>query len=658
MRTTLKRGVGRGAELNGSNGHAVFPPAAVSSVVKYRAPVAKRSGLGLFGRILFFALLLVVALGLAAGGASYLYLHDTVSGLRAHSIPVKVAEKQLHVTLPGHAAIALVLGYDQRAGAEFSSQSRSDTVMLIRADPGTKTISMLSIPRDLGVPIYCPGSSTPLRTDKINSAYATCGPKGTVDTVEHMTHLPVNFLVTVNFRGFQQLVDKIGGIWLDIDRRYYHVNDGSAAEDYSNINIQPGYQLLSGANALAFVRYRHTDDDYHRIARQQEFVRAFKEQMTKNLGPSQILDFVKILKQNVEIGAPPGALSDSSVLGWGLFLLSLPGGHFFQDKIAGVTGDSETSTAPANIAAAVQEFTHPNVSVSKAANAAAVGKKLKVKNAAPAPSKTSVLVLNGNGVGGSAANASYLLRRKGYVTVLPPGNTSPNAPTENYFHSAIFYDRHQKGALDAARALAKLFVPANVGPLPKNAKLRALDPGAMVVAVVGSTFHNQLVTQAPPPPQPQHVPPNVRHDGTTGLGLISRYKKKVPFTLEVPTVLESSSYPDDQYGDKAARLYWIDKRHHEKAVRLVFKTGAGEYWGIEETNMPNPPVLADKSFEHNIKGREFSLYYSGSNLHMIVLRVHDKSYWVVNTLLDSLSNETMIAIAAGLKPLPAAKHGK
>ena len=89
----------------------------------------------------------------------------------------------------------------------------------------------------------------------------------------------------------------------------------------------------------------------------------------------------------------------------------------------------------------------------------------------------------------------------------------------------------------------------------------------------------------------------------------------------------------------------------------MFKTGADEYWGIEETDMPDPPVLADKSFEHNIKGREFQLYYSGSNLHMIVLRVHDRSYWVVNTLLDSLSNETMIAIAAGLKPLPG-KHGK
>jgi hypothetical protein len=71
--------------------------------------------------------------------------------------------------------------------------------------------------------------------------------------------------------------------------------------------------------------------------------------------------------------------------------------------------------------------------------------------------------------------------------------------------------------------------------------------------------------------------------------------------------------------------------------------------------MPNPPVLADKSFQRAIKGREFQLYYSGSKLQMVVLRVHDKSYWVVNTLLDSLSNETMLAIAKGLKPLPAGK---
>ena len=67
--------------------------------------------------------------------------------------------------------------------------------------------------------------------------------------------------------------------------------------------------------------------------------------------------------------------------------------------------------------------------------------------------------------------------------------------------------------------------------------------------------------------------------------------------------------------------------------------------------MPAAPFLGDKSFQRAIKGREFSLYSTGAHLHMVVLRVHDTSYWVVNTLLDSLSNETMLAIAKGLQPL-------
>jgi hypothetical protein len=239
--------------------------------------------------------------------------------------------------------------------------------------------------------------------------------------------------------------------------------------------------------------------------------------------------------------------------------------------------------------------------------------------------------------------------------VLPPGDQEPNAPTQGYFHTQIYYDTKQKGCKPAAQALSKLFVPSDVGPLPKDRKLRALDPGACLTVVVGETYHNQLVSQPPPPPAPKHVPANVRYDGTAGLDLIKPYQHRLPFRLEVPTVLESSSYPDTCCGDVASRLYWIDKRHHEKAVRLVFKTGAGEYWGIEETNMSDPPILSDRSFTKTLKGRTFSLYYTGSQLHMVVLRLHDRSYWVVNTLLNSLSNETMLAIAKGLKPLTGGK---
>ena len=651
MRTTLKRGVGRGAGENGRNGHAIYPPSAVSSVSRYRQPPPPgRRGLGVFGKVVLVVLLLILGVGLAAAGGALLWLHESISAVRAHSIDVKQAQKQLNVSRPGHAAIALVIGYDKRLGTDASDISRSDTVMMIRADPATNTISLLSIPRDLGVPIYCPkNGSTSLGVQKVNQAYALCGSAGTVDTVKHFSNLPINYLITVNFHGFKEIVDKIGGIWLDIDRRYYHVNNGTAAENYANINIQPGYQLLDGQNALDFVRYRHTDDDYHRIARQQEFVRALKQQFAHNFSITELPSIVHTLTKNVEVGGNP---SDKTVLSWLLFALSLPGGHFFQDRIEGVTGDSMTSTDPANIQAALYAFTHPDVGSSKAANAAALGVKVKPKQApAPPVSKTSVLVLNGNGVAGSAANGSYALAQKGYVTVLPPGNAAPNAPTQNYFHTTIYYDKRQAGSEAAASQLSKLFVPSTVGPLPKDAKLRALDPGAMLTVVVGERFHNQL--QAPPPaaPSPKHVAPSIRTDSTTGLGLLKPYERKLPFKLEVPTVLEQSSYPDNQYGDIASRMYWIDGKRHHKAIRLVFRTGAGEYWGVEETNMPNPPILADRSFHRAIGGRVFNLYYTGSHLHMVVLRVHDRSYWVVNTLLDSLSNETMLAIAKGLKPL-------
>ena len=86
--------------------------------------------------------------------------------------------------------------------------------------------------------------------------------------------------------------------------------------------------------------------------------------------------------------------------------------------------------------------------------------------------------------------------------------------------------------------------------------------------------------------------------------------------------------------------------------RSTFATGLNEYWGIEETNWNEAPALAGASFTHRIRGRDFSLYYSGAHLHMVVLREKGATYWVVNTVLDTLSNETMLAIARRLQPLP------
>ncbi len=401
------------------------------------------------GRVLLGLLLAIVALVLGVAGGAYLWFHESLASVQAHSLAVKKAEKQLNVVLPGHATIALVLGYDQRAGAAFTSSSRSDTVMLLRADPVTDTITELSIPRDLGTAIYCPnarggGMHALGVVTRINAAFADCGPAGTVDTVKAMTGLPINYLITVNFHGFKEIVDKLGGIWLDVDRRYFHVNNGSAAENYSNIDLQPGYQKLSGAEALEWVRYRHTDDDYHRIARQQEFVEALKQQFARNFQPLALPGIVSAITHNVEVGGHP---SDRTVLSYLLFALTLPGGHLFESQIEGVSGYGQTSTTTQDIQASVYEFTHPDVAVVKAANAATLGiRSHPAIGAAPSPGRTTVLVLNGNGVAGSAANGAYLLRQRGYVTVVPPRNAEPNAPSQNYFDTRIYFDPAQAPA--------------------------------------------------------------------------------------------------------------------------------------------------------------------------------------------------------------------
>jgi len=124
MRTTLKRGVGRGATLNG-NGRAAIPPAPLGAVTVYRQPPPPtRNGRSLALAILgWSALVLAVLVGGTAGGA-YLYLHETVAAVAPRSAEVKKALKSLQIALPGEPATALVLGYDHRADEGKNTPSR------------------------------------------------------------------------------------------------------------------------------------------------------------------------------------------------------------------------------------------------------------------------------------------------------------------------------------------------------------------------------------------------------------------------------------------------------------------------------------------------------------------------------------------------------
>src|SRR5256714_11653621 len=152
MRTTLKRGVGRAAGVNG-NGRAVYPPSTVTAVSRYEQPALPgRTGLGLVRRILFVTLLVALSLVLAAAGGLYLWFHQSVAAIRCHESDCRTAQKRLVVTPAGQAAIALLVGYDYRVGDGTKVGARSDTGMLLRADPATKTIPLLPFPPQPIVP--------------------------------------------------------------------------------------------------------------------------------------------------------------------------------------------------------------------------------------------------------------------------------------------------------------------------------------------------------------------------------------------------------------------------------------------------------------------------------------------------------------------------
>ncbi|PZS14021.1 MAG: LytR family transcriptional regulator, partial [Solirubrobacterales bacterium] len=181
---------------------------------------------------------------------------------------------------PGNPQTILIVGSDHRAGAPFRT-ANTDTMILVRLDPSSSTINVLSVPRDLQVDIPERGTVV---TAKLNSAYSAGGTNLLVKVLEQdvFPELQVNHIVDVNFSGFDALVNAIGCVYTDVDHRYYN---NTNLTDYSSIDLQPGYQKLCGPEALSFVRFRHTDNDIVRNARQQDFIRWAKDQY----GPAQLI---------------------------------------------------------------------------------------------------------------------------------------------------------------------------------------------------------------------------------------------------------------------------------------------------------------------------------------------------------------------------------
>ena len=655
MRTTLKRGMGRAATLNG-NGRAVLPPPVLEPMRRYQPPPPPRRSTGrLIGKVFGWIVLAVLVVGSGLAGGLYLYGHETLTALGPHSKAVIRAQKDLAtVPPPSQAATALIVGYDQRAGigGYGAKDSRSDTLMLIRADPQNDTLSLLSFPRDLNVTIHCPNQ--PEVTDRINAAFTDCGPQGTLDTVQALTGVPINYLITLDFHGFKLMVNKLHGVYMMVDHRYYiPPNTGVAA-----IDLEPGYQKLDGQDALNYVRFRETDNDLYRNARQQLFLEALKDRLSTSLSLFAIPSLIGALKHSVEIarGGSTGTPSMSEIQSYLGLGYHLKPGHLFRVNIENLQScgiqNAQLCGTTSDIQTAVDTFLHPDVTLATRANDAALGIKPKAKKKVVTlkPSQISTLVLNGTTLAGLARDTSYKLAVAGYKTVALPPAIPANLPPQNYFSNYVYYDSVQANAKEAGDQLKTAMGPNTIeAALPSRLATFAQQSGnPLTIVVVGSAFGGQLVNPQAHVVQVQpRQPPNVRNDPGASLSQIEPVRSKVPFRIMVPHVVEASSRLSSL---TPVRVFAPAAHTHELA--LTYVTAANNiYWDVIETNWTSAPILAHATGTYHRGGRTYRLYTTSGHIHMIVLYHGGSTYWVVNTLRDELSNETMLAIAEGLQPL-------
>jgi LCP family protein required for cell wall assembly len=577
---------------------------------------------------MWLVVLVLVGAGALAGGVK-LYFDYSVSEIRASSPEVKEAAQELaEVSGADEPAVALIIGYDQ---ASSSTTGRSDTLMLVRVDPGENAVTMLSFPRDLSV--THPGcDGHPSWTGRINEAYAYCGARGSVSTVKELTGIPINYLITVNFRAFRKIVDRVDGVYMDVDRRYF--NDNSGVDTYEALDLKPGYQLLMGEDALDFVRYRHTDSDLYRVVRQQEFVKALKQRVSSAWDIFELPGIVKAVTENIEVAKGGGKpISSGDVLSYANALYGLPAGNFQQVPLEGVSGFYELEVSDSSLQDAINRFMNPDVGASEKAISVATGRKLKGETGPP-PSEVSIKVLNGNGEDGSADEAAVLLGQIGYQT-----KNGGNAGNFDYFSTQVLYDPSVADAEAAAQDVAELFGGGEVVPAPDDKNM-----STTLQVTVGKTFQGTLGS-APADDTPERQRPEVVSDRGAIAPALRQLRDEVDFPLMVPTVIESGSSIADDEGIRAYKL------GDERALRLSYNTGSNEYWGIQETGWDDPPILEEPTLERTLGGRQYKLFFSGAKLHIVAFEQDGSTYWVVNTLQNKLSNETMLAIAKGLKPL-------
>jgi LCP family protein required for cell wall assembly len=378
----------------------------------------------------------------------------------------------------------LVLGSDSRGGsnghgnASVITGARSDTVMLLHVAPGHQRADIISFPRDSMIPIYAcqadkkngfPGQQAQTGLEPLNSSFAYGGPVCVWKTLEQLTNIRIEHFVEVDFSGFQSIVNDVGGVGVCLPTA---INAPAAG-----LNLPAGKQVVSGAQALAFVRAREgvgDGSDLERIQRQQFFLDAVLQKLkSTNLlaDPTRILHVVTDAAKSmtVDSGLDPATMlkiADSmrSLNTSSVDFVSVPNGAYALDP------NKVQWTQPAAdqlFQAIASDKTVPTTVPKPTAKAAAT---------TVSPSQVKVEVLNGDGAAGLASTVSNELSNAGF-TVIGHGDV----PGFGVTTSVIEYS----SASQAAEVNTLKAAVSGGATVKQNTALQA----GTVTLVVGSTFN-------------------------------------------------------------------------------------------------------------------------------------------------------------------------
>ncbi|MFA4965283.1 MAG: LCP family protein, partial [Thermoleophilia bacterium] len=553
----------------------------------------------------------VVVVALAAPGLALGWANSTVATVSHRSAEVEAVvaktQEQLRPRLPGEPMNILLIGSDRTDLP--GDPGRSDTQMLVRLDPATRSISMLSVPRDLRVMIPDRGY------DKMNTAYSYGGPALTVRTFMELTGLEINHFVEIDFAGFWHTVNVLGGVYIPVDHRYYNPE----SSDYKSIDIKPGYQLLDGHDSLDLVRFRHDQrGDFTRMERQQLFLKELQRQSGRwskdwakvlrlikaiTAETTSDIDSLKRLKPLVELIFQVDTSKVSSV--------------HLEGSTPMIAGVSYVEATQAEIDAAVEEFTHPTRAPVKSAGVRITKKMYGVR------------VYNGSGIAGKSATAADQLAALGYaVTVGPDAPEFPGTVTLVYA---------PPGLATQAEELAAMFTPSDVVLVD-----RAPGGSGGISVFVTSSFGGTLILPEKTVEPQQTLEQDVRYDAAAW----AESATKTPLPLEMPTAW-SPGFSYDEF-----RTYRIKTPTGTSAAAVaVARTPSGGYWSIQTLHWARPPAITDPDAAKTVKGTKYLLFYEGDRLHMVAWSRNGTLYWVLNTLDDEISSDVLLGLATSFAPV-------